>query len=79
MISADWLNTAMEDFRYITVRIFMCQLIALIMMFVFVHSPNLYIIYAIIGVLSLSGVNLANVFYRRKFAKIRFTLDMDWR
>ena len=79
VIGADWLNTAMEDFRYITVRTFMCQLIALIAMFAFVHSPNHYIIYAIIGVLSSSGANLANVFYRRKFAKIRFTLDMDWR
>ena len=34
VIGTDWLNTAMEDFRYITIRTAVFQLIALICMFV---------------------------------------------
>ena len=79
VIGADWLNTAMEDFRYITLRTFVCQLLSLIAMFIFVHSQEHYIIYALIGVLSSSGANLANFFYRRRFANVRLVLDMGWR
>lgn len=79
VIGADWLNTAMEDFRYITLRTFVCQLLALLAMFAFVHSPDHYVIYAIIGVVSSSGANIANLFYRRKFASVRLIRNMRWR
>jgi O-antigen/teichoic acid export membrane protein len=78
-LGADWLNTAMEDFRYITIRTFIFQVIALIAMFVFVTKPEHYIIYAGISLISSSGGNIVNIFYRRKYCKVYFTFKMDWR
>ena len=78
-MGADWLNTAMEDFKFITIRTFAFQFIALIAMFLFVHKPEDYLIYAVISVISLSGANIVNIFYRRKYCKVKFTLNMDWK
>lgn len=78
-LGADWINTAMEDFRFITLRTFSFQLISLICIFLFVHKPEDYIIYAIISVLSASGGNLANILYRKKYCNTRFTLSIDWK
>jgi len=78
-LGADWLNTAMEDFKYITIRTFIFQVISFIAMILFVHRREHYIIYAIISVISSSGANIANIFYRRKYCKIKLTLNIDWR
>ncbi len=78
-IGADWLNTAMEDFRYITIRTFLFQLIALVSMFIFIHRPEHYIIYAAISLISSSGGNIVNIFYRKRYCSVRFTMRMDWK
>lgn len=74
---AEWLNTAMEDFRYITIRTVSMQLLSLVLMFLFVKRPEDYLIYALISVVASSGANIVNIFYRRKFCSTRFTLRMD--
>ena len=76
-LGADWINTAMEDFRYITIRTVAMQLVALVLMFIFVRQPEHYIIYAIISVVASSGANILNIFYRRKYCSIRFTRHMN--
>lgn len=78
-LGADWLNSSMEDFRYITIRTFAFQLISLIAMFIFVTKPEHYMIYALITVASTSGANLMNILYRRKYCKVGFTLHIDWK
>ena len=78
-IGADWLNTATEDFGYITIRTVLFQLISLILMFAFVHEPKDYYKYAVISLVSSSGANLVNVWYRRKYCKLRFTLEINWK
>lgn len=77
-LGADWLNTAMEDFKYITLRTVFFQFISLILMFVFVKEEADYLRYAAISVFSASGANIVNIFYRRKFCKISFTGNMQW-
>lgn len=78
-LGCDWLNTAMEDFTFITVRTIAFQIISVIVMFMFVHRPSDYIKYAIIMVFSSSGANLINIFYRKKYCEVRFTFNMEWR
>lgn len=78
-LGADWLNTAMEDFKYITLRTFLFQCISIAAMFCFVHRPEHYLIYACIGVASSSGASIANIFYRRRYCKVRFTLNVEWK
>ena len=75
---ADWLNSAMEDFKFITIRSIGFQFISLILMFILVHHPEDYLKYAAITVLSSCGANITNILYRRKYCTVRFTKDMHW-
>lgn len=74
----DYLNYAMEDFRYITIRTVFFQLLSLILTLVFVRDKDDYLTYMIISVISSSGANAANILYRRRYCKIRFTLNISW-
>lgn len=76
-LGADWINMAMEDFKFITLRTFFFQLLSLILMFIFVREPDDYMIYAIISVISSSGANIVNILYRRKYCTMRFTWQME--
>ena len=78
-LGADWINSALEDFKYITIRTFAFQVVSLILMFIFVREQDDYINYAIITVVSSSGANILNIFYRKKYCKIRFTFRIDWK
>ena len=80
---ADWINTALEDFRYITIRTVMFQVISLLLMFIFIHRPEDYIKYAIICVISSVGSNVLNIFYRKRYCSLRFIGDfvngIEWK
>lgn len=78
-IGADWINTAMEDFKYITIRTFAFQIVSLVLMFLFVRKEADYINYAIITVISSAGANIFNAFYRRKYCKISIMKHMELR
>lgn len=78
-IGTDWINTAMEDFKYITIRTLLFQLISLCLMLAFVHKPQDYYIYALINVISNSGVNILNIIYRKKYCNIHFTINCNFR
>lgn len=79
VLGADWINTAMEDFKFMTIRTFVFQIISLTMLFLFVRSAEHYLLYAIIGVISSSGANIVNIFYRRRYCRIRPIFRMDWK
>ena len=79
VIGADWLNTTMEDFKYITLRTVSFQVLSLILMFLFVKKESDYIKYAVIFVISSSGGNICNVFYRRKYGNIVLTYKINWK
>ncbi len=76
-LGTDWLNTAMEDFRFITLRTIFFQVVSLILMFLFVKGPEDYLLYAAITVVSSGGANLTNIFYRRKFCRVHITVRID--
>lgn len=78
-LGADWLNTAMEDFAFITVRTIFFQVVSLVLMFSFVKTPDDYLIYAGITVLSSTGANIVNIFYRKKYCHLKFVLKMNWK
>ena len=78
-LGADWLNTAMEDFRFIAIRTMGMQIVSLVLMFVFVKKPEDYLIYAGISVIASSGANIINIFYRRRYCKTGFVLHTDWK
>ena len=78
-LGTDWINSAMEDFRYLAIRTLLIQVFSLVAMFVLVHGPDDYLKYAAITVVAQSGGNASNILYRRKFCRIRFTVHIDWK
>lgn len=76
-LGADWLNTAMEDFRYIAVRTVLMQAASIILMFVFVRKTDDYLKYAVISVMASSGANIVNIFYRKRFCTTRFVFKCN--
>lgn len=72
-LGANWINTIYEDYLFITVRYIVIQFISLLLLFVFVHSPDDYIIYAIINVTATAGGNLLNIPYIRRYTKLKIT------
>lgn len=57
----DWVYQSIEQYDYITVRNISFKVIAIILMFLFIHSPSDYILYAGITVLGNVGSNILNI------------------
>ena len=66
-LGLDWLYGGMEDYKYITVRAVIFQIISVILLFVFVHKPEDYLKYASIAVLSNVGSHVCNWIHSRKY------------
>lgn len=78
-MGTEWINTAMEDFRYITVRTFIFQALSIAALLVFVKTPEDYIKYAVISVVSSAGTSVLNIFYRKKYCDIKIIKDTEWK
>lgn len=78
-LGADWLNSAMEDYAYITLRTISFQVVSLVLMFVFVREQDDFVKYAVISVCSGAGSSITNIWYRKKYCRVKFTLNIDWK
>ena len=76
---ADWLNVAMSDFKYLTLRTLCIQCLSLILIYSFVKTPDDYIKYAFILVFSNSGSSVLNYFYRKKFCNIYLIFNSQFK
>lgn len=77
VIGTNWVNSIYEDYLYLTIRYIVVQIIALVAMFIFVRTSKDVIAYCIISVLATNGGNLINIFYVRRYVKIKFSFEMD--
>lgn len=66
-LGLEWLYGGMEDYKYITVRAFIFQIISVILLFAFVHRPKDYLIYASIAVISNVGSHICNWIHSKKY------------
>lgn len=66
----NWLFTAFEEFKYITTRSIVFQILCLVFLFIFVRTPDDWLLYGAIGVFSYVGPNILNLFYSRKFVNL---------
>lgn len=76
-IGAEWLNNAMEDFYFITVRSVVFQFFSLFLIFIFVKNSDDCYKFMLISVVSSCGSCITNIFYRKKFCQVRFTLKLN--
>lgn len=78
-LGIDWINTIFEDYLMITVRSIVTHIFTLVLLFVFVHSPEDYYIYALLNVASNGVVCISNWFYCGKYANIKLTRHLEFK
>ncbi len=76
-LGADWINSIFEDYLYITLRYIFIQVISLILIFVFVRSAGDVWKYAAITTFASAGGNIINIWYIRKYVKLRLVFNKD--
>ncbi|MDR3137716.1 MAG: flippase [Tannerellaceae bacterium] len=75
VIGAGWFFQAMEDFKYVTIRVSILRVFLLAGLFLFVKSKDDLIFYSLIHVLGEMGASFFNLFRLRTYFKgIRLTL-----
>ena len=67
MFGMNWLYQALEQYDYITARSVGFKLVSLVLMFLFVHSTDDYVIYGAISVFAAVGSNILNIYRSRYF------------
>lgn len=75
-IGADWVNTAFEDFSYLTVRYLVTASICTAAVFLFVKGPKDLYWYTFFSVFCTAGGNIWNVVYIRRYVKLRPTIHL---
>ena len=66
-IGIEWLYKGLELYSYITIRSVVFKIVALVCMFIFVHSYNDYIIYGAITVVASSASFIFNFIHAKKY------------
>ncbi len=77
VLGTEWLFTAYEEFKYITIRTFFVQLFSLTYLFVFVHTRDDLIHYAVFGILTALGSNILNIFLIGKYVDLKYKTKLD--
>ena len=71
-LGLEWLYGALEDFEYITVRYILFQVLALLLLIVFINDSRDYYIYAFIITFSNVGSNVFNFIHARKYVSVKY-------
>ena len=78
-LGMEWLYNGMEDYKYITIRSFIFQVISLILLFTLVHSPEDSLKYASIAVISNVGSNICNWIHSKKYVDLLSSFKLELR
>ena len=77
ILTIDWLYTANEEFKYLTIRSFIVQLLCVVYLFIFVKTKDDVIYYALFGVLINVGNNLLNFILVNKYVDFKMKIKLD--
>lgn len=76
--SFEWINVVYEDFAYITIRSIITNIVSLVLLFAVVKRAEDVYLYAIITVITY-GINCCmNLWYCRKYVRIRIVKEARW-
>ena len=68
---ANWIFQALEQYDYITARSILFKFLSMVLMFIFVHQKDDYLVYALITVLASVGSNALNFIRLRHYISFR--------
>lgn len=77
LIGMEWLFKALEEYVYITNRSIVFKIIGIALMFIFVHKPSDYAVYAVITLIGSSGSLVLNVLRCRKLINFKIKSRID--
>lgn len=75
-LGVNWFYTAIEDFKFITIRGLIIRCLFVVALFVFVKSKEDLLIYGIVTVGSTVGNNVINFIHLRKYINL---FQVDWK
>ena len=70
-LGIDWLYSALEEFKYITIRSIVFKVVSVALIFLLVKNPNDYIAYECILIFSTVGSNVLNFIHARSLIDFR--------
>ena len=70
-LGMEWLYSVVEDFKYITIRSILFQLLSIVLLFYFVRSQEDTLKYAAISAFSSVGSNILNFINSRKYIALK--------
>lgn len=76
-IGMEWLYKALEQYSYITIRSIIFKFIALLLLFVLVHSKSDYVIYGFISIFASSASNVFNFINAHKYISLKPVKNLD--
>lgn len=71
-LGVEWVYSALEDYKYITMRTIAFQIFALVIMFVTVKDSNDLIWYSVVLLVSNVGSNIFNIVHMRHYVRLKF-------
>ncbi len=76
-IGVEWIYNIFEDHVYLTIRSIGIQILSLILLLLFVHSPDDLLIYAVISAIAGTGSNVLNLLFLKKYCKLKVTKELN--
>lgn len=76
-LGADWINTAMEDLKFVSLRTMLFQLISIIAVFLFVRDAKDYFLFAVISAGASIGANCLNIYHRKKYCCLKIVKECN--
>lgn len=73
----EWVFNIYEDYKYITIRSFVFQIVAVIVLFTCVRDYSDYVTYAFVLILSSVGSNIMNIVRSRKYIKLKLSFSKN--
>lgn len=77
LIGVDWIYNIIEDFKYITYRSLICQVVALVFMFTLVRTKEQFLFYAVTLVIASHGACVFSWVRARKIIRIRAKINQS--
>lgn len=71
VFGVNWLYQALEQYSYITFRSLIFKVISILLMFIFIHNKNDYILYGAIIVFAAVGSNILNFINLKKYIYLK--------
>ena len=78
-INVDWFYQGLEEYKYISIRSTVIKLLSLVALFIFVRTPDDYILYVVLHVVAIAGNNVFNIVHARKYIALRGKKPSVWK